>query len=81
MPNVVKITNLQYVSTNERLDESHGHQTTMFLRVNIIYLFIYSFSDSWIRGYVPETEIQGTMTFQFPRKSQPLPFYRRDAAN
>ena len=27
-----------------------------------IYLFIYLFSDSWIRGYVPESEIQGIMT-------------------
>ena len=45
--------------------------------------FIYLFSDSWLRGYVPETEIQGTMTSQFPSKfhSQPVLFYRRDGAN
>ena len=43
-----------------------------------IYLFIYLFSDSWLRGHVPETEIQGTMTSQFSSKfhSQPVLFYR-----
>ena len=35
-----------------------------------IYLFIYLFSDSWITGYVAETEIQGIMTSQFPRQFQ-----------
>ena len=36
----------------------------------VIYLFIYLFSDSWIKGYVPKTKIQGAITTQFPIKFQ-----------
>ena len=35
-----------------------------------IYLFTYFFSNSWIRGYVPKTETQGTITSPFPRRFQ-----------
>ena len=35
-----------------------------------IYLFTYLFSNSWIRGYVPKTETQGTITSPFPRRFQ-----------
>ena len=41
-----------------------------FIIYSFIYLFTYFFSDSWIREYVPKTETQGTITSQFPRKSQ-----------
>ena len=57
----------------ERIEKKNvsKHQKFVYLFIYLlIFLFIYLFSDSWIRGYVPETEIQGTMTSQFPRKFQ-----------
>ena len=51
------------------------HFTFLFIYLFIylylfIDLFIYLFSDSWIRRYVSETDIQGTMTSQFARNFQ-----------
>ena len=35
-----------------------------------IYLLTYLFSNSWIKGYVPDTKIQGRMASKFPGKFQ-----------